>query len=528
MTFTARSIAALKNFWRTAVVIDDTVEFDSESVPQTKLLEPRRGTLSVQQDQPSQFINAPLNGSAIVDAFWRHGILCTILKYHDTLMNDINTLLRSDILVLDWKLQDDGENVVNFIKCCADKYSNALHLICIYTAEKDMESIKKKMQDFNLNLTEYENKNVYSIESIYILVLNKPGAKEIKPLNGTGIISVEPENLPEILLNEFAQVVGGLLRNAVFHSIGAIRNNTYALLNRFSADLDPSFVTHRIYSMPCDDTEQHIIPLICSEIGSILRQENISMHLNKGAIYDLIYNDAMPKIKKEIFESNIEEEIFNSAINHILSFGIDSKYTGDDSQNAKLISNAVSKLRSRSRKATESNMTALWGSENSSLADAKLSILMSCTHFYNSTMPILQSGSIIKKDEKYYVCIQPPCDCYRIKEGRYFLFISLNTVNKDEGFDITLLNHTEVIYLARDKKIYNLKSIYFEPQNTEESISALKFGDDFVFESTYEDKFIFCAQLNEVHAIRLIQKYSENLARIGLIESDWQRRCCKN
>ena len=131
---------------------------------------------------------------------------------------------------------------------------------------------------------------------------------------------VDQKELPNVLLEEFSTVVGGLLRNAVFYSIAAIRKNTHTLLDRFSADIDPAFVSHRVYSNPCEDTEDHIVPMICSEIGNILRQENISNHLNKETILNWT-NSSNVKIDINIFNNNNfkDANFENNFLNYILS-----------------------------------------------------------------------------------------------------------------------------------------------------------------------------------------------------------------
>lgn len=174
-------------------------------------------------------------------------------------------------------------------------------------------------------------------------------------------------------------------------------------------------------------------------------------------------------------------------------------------------------------------MTRFLGAENPSLADVKLSMLMSCVHFYGNTPPIMQSGTIIKEigSDNYYGCIQPPCDCLRIEqEGRPFLFTPLQEVSIDSSFDISfLLDGTDTpSYLSKYKKAYKVKTIHFIPSTAGESICAKPSSQGYIFKDADDKEYIFCMQLNEIHALRLIQTYSSDLARIGLMESDWQRR----
>lgn len=525
MIFTARSIDALKAYLRTAAVIDDAAlaTQPKEPAPATTLQTPGRGAQASQQPEgPKEFKGPFLNVPALVDAFLEQDILCTVFGRKEVLTENIAALLRSDILVVDWRLCDDGSRTAKFISDCATEHPNALHMICIYTSEKDFAAIEQKLRDISPNLEKRQDSPpAYSIGSTYVLIVDKDHREE---------------TLPKLLLDAFAPLVGGLLRNAVFHSIGAIRNNTHALLNRFHPDLDPAFVTHRVYSTPCEDTEQHIIPLICSEIGNILRQEKISDNLNKTITREWIEDTTIHTLSENVFPSP-SQEVLHDALDHILSLGIDGKYIKDTStqerqKHANKVSDLIGKYKKSGEKsqAKKSKMTEYWGAKNPSLADIKLSILMSCVHFYNKTIPTIQSGTIIKEinidENKYYCCIQPPCDCFRIEqEGRHFLFIPLTEVDNDTFFDISLLDRcSSPIYLKKIKNIYQLETILFVPSHAGENICATAIENNFVFTSKDERKFVFCAQLNEIHALRLIQTYSSNLARIGLMESDWQRR----
>lgn len=321
MTFKDRSIGALQAYLRTAAVIDDAAlaTQPKESAPATTLQTPGRGAQASQQPEgPTEFKGAFLDVPALVDAFLEQDILCTVFGRKEVLTDNIDALLRSDILVVDWILfdGDDGSMTASFIHECAVRHPHALHMICIYTSKNDLGAIEQKLRDLSPNLEKRQDSPpAYSIGSTYVLIVDKDHGEK---------------TLPKLLLDAFAPLVGGLLRNAVFHSIGAIRNNTHALLDRFHPDLDPAFVTHRVYSTPCEDTEQHIIPLICSEIGNILRQEKISDNLNKTITREWIEDTTIHTLSENVFPSP-SQDVLHDALDHILSLGIDGKYIKDTS-----------------------------------------------------------------------------------------------------------------------------------------------------------------------------------------------------
>ena len=505
MTFPARSIDALKAYLRTAAVIDDAAltTQPKESVSATTLQTPGRGVQASQQpEEPGEFKGARLAVPPLVDAFLEQGILCTVFGRKEVLTNNIDALLRSDILVVDWILfdGDDGSMTANFIHECTVRHPHALHMICIYTSANDLGAIEQKLRDFSPNLKKRQDSPLaYSLGSTYVLIVDK-GHRE--------------EALPKLLLDAFAPLVGGLLRNAVFHSIGAIRTNTHALLNRFHPDLDPAFVTHRVYSNPCEDTEQHLLPLISSEISSILAQEGIPQQLNSEAIQCWLDSGSSRNNNSGIPQAI--KDIINQKRADILQKGIMSIQE-------------IKKHSEIKRILKESLLTAFWGAKDGTKSDAMLAMLMACEHRYSTVEPMLKSGTILKlkDDKKYFLCIQPPCDCVRIEsEGRPFIFAHVSRCKKKDKFNFTVMNQDGTItYLAKDSKAYKASLIKFKPDAGKTYISAKEDSGKWLFTDIDGNQYELLFQLNELHALRTIQECSNNLSRIGLMESDWQRRC---
>lgn len=117
MTFKNRSIGALQAYLRTAAVIDDAA-LKLQSREAAPLSTPGRGRPPLQQsDAPRAFNGATLDVPALVDAFLEQGILCTVFGRKEVLTDNIDALLRSDILVVDWILfdDDDGSMTASFI-----------------------------------------------------------------------------------------------------------------------------------------------------------------------------------------------------------------------------------------------------------------------------------------------------------------------------------------------------------------------------------------------------------------------------
>lgn len=525
-TFKEHSKVALEEFLRTAIVVDDNVDADSAmqetSLQSGELIEPGResSTAVVSREAPAQHVSSALDSKALVDAFFKKGILCTVLERSD--MPNMENMLRADILVLDWMLGDDGSKTTEFIKQYIEKHPHVLRMICIYTSERDTSKIFNKLTVELPDINEpVQGKNILQKNNTYIILFHKGTASTSAPQGGALSQSIQEKELPSALIEYFAPLVGGLLRNAVLRSIGAIRNNTHTLISRFPAILDPAFVTHRAYSTPCEDTEQHVVPLICSEISNILLQEKIPNNLNLKAINAWIDDKDMKSCKRRTLNMDGSKlDSINNCIKALIKNGIE--YIDS-------INDISKEVRTGIKKAKESTMTKYCGAKEPQKADATLAILMSCEHIYSDSYPILQAGTLIKQEntENYFLCVQPPCDCVRIEEsGRTFLFAPVSVVTSQNKFDFVFIDNSDnVIYFKKDKKIYRMKTIIFSPRSGENSIFAYREDGDIYFKDNENGKFIFILQLKDVHALREIHEYASNLARIGLTESDWLRRC---
>ena len=515
-SFTTRSEEALKRFLRTAVVVDDHISFknNESKVINKEVNIPSRGSAAASgrtQEPPAENKNKELDGTTLVNEFLNQGVMCTLLERKE--IPNIDQLLMSDILILDWKYgdNDDGECTIEWIQEYTYKHPSAIHFICIYTSD-DIKNVYNKFEEMkeadsticNISIGE----DVIKINNTYIAVLQKSSNTDGKKVN--------EKNLPQKIIEIFASSIKGLLINAVLHSIGAIRDNTYALLSRFPASLDPAFLTHRTYSNPCEDTEKHIIPIICSEINSILLQSGIDKNLNIETIRSWINENKQDNdcIKLSDYDKNKDKYINMFLENGYEMFEKLSEYK----EVRKCVSNSV---------LDQSNFTKFWGSKNPQMADAELAMLMSYEYNYKDNLPILQSGTVVKNrdTEKYYICLQPSCDCVRIQGERCFIFAPLDKVPVKKKFDFVSIENGNLIYLKKDKKVYNLKMIKFSPKDGEKHISSCNDNNTFYFESDDHEIYIFILQLKEVQTLRTVRDSSEELSRIGLMESDWLRRC---
>ena len=162
-SFATRSEDALKHFLRTAVVVDDRVSsISKENVSVLKT--PSRGiktdiaTVSTSGDSQDRGVD----GTALVEAFLKEDILCTVLERRSGLEDDEKIPI-ADIFVLDWMFGDTGGKAVACIKKCTVDHPHAVHLICIYTSEPDISKISKKIKEDFPGVIGIESNNIFKI-----------------------------------------------------------------------------------------------------------------------------------------------------------------------------------------------------------------------------------------------------------------------------------------------------------------------------------------------------------------------------
>ena len=105
------------------------------------------------------------------------------------------------------------------------------------------------------------------------------------------------------------------------------------------------------------------------------------------------------------------------------------------------------------------------------------------------------------------------------------LFISKSVLQLIQRNFTFINSDKKIIYLTLDRKVYESSRMKFSPLTGKTCIVAEKDSETWFFKDTDGNKYELLFQLNELHAARAIQECSNNLSRVGLMESEWQRRC---
>ena len=553
------SFEIVKDFLQSVVVIDDRAYINQEEQPKAVANKPGRSPLKLSDVEPKHSEKTDaiipsnkelenLNAKELIDSFAEKGLVCAVIKPEEKGSNDSlikKTKLaahRADIIILDWQIgneQNNGDKAVELIKAIIEfdtisttpNSSKRLRLIAIYTSNPDTHSIiikvKKELDIKETQPNNFELKN----EALKIVVYQKAGG--VKKQHESRVI--EEVDLPEYLIKDFANMTQGLLSNVALKSLGALRENTHRILSKFNSNLDAPYIAHRILTNPPEEAEAHPIPLITSEFNDVLEDCNVIDCITPNAIkkwIDTLIQNEVLQDEKVVGMTALE---IQTAMIDLLKNGLEIEIK-DDKKHSEWL-NLLNNLNGAEKdKFSDFTKLLIPNQDDAKDIDADFAILTTLKSGYNTPVPYLKLGSIVKKGSSYFVCIQPLCDSVRLKEKRAFPFLKLNfpATKNPNNFEIVVKSNKKNVFLKIDYKPHNLKLFSFKPGGIEGEIKASKDTDGF-FYFTSEDKdganktikYQWVADLKYPHAQRIINEFAYKFSRVGLMESDWLRRMAR-
>ena len=264
-----------REFLLTAAVVDDEPYYGE---PKTvgRLRTPTRADATVDDDSPAGSpARVGLAADAITEAFSEVGLICGVVKQPRDGSVAVEAVRRADLVVIDWQLHhDDGKRALELLQeILKGDQGQRLRLIAVYTWESPIGQIGRRICHF-LSKNGYQVDNGGSEEPVTlssgycrIEIYEKSGNSDPK---GRG---VSEEDLPERLIEDFARMTQGLLPGIALVALTAVRENAHRVLGTFEGKLDAAFLTHRACLPIPDDSEQHIVTQIASELAAIMEEE---------------------------------------------------------------------------------------------------------------------------------------------------------------------------------------------------------------------------------------------------------------
>ena len=475
-----------------------------------------------------------MNAEAVIAGFAEIGSVCAVLSAapgREFRGKTVRAARRADIVILDWKIQDSvGNEALAVMRDIldGDRHSQRLRLLAIYTGEPDLggiyERVRGEVSGFyeEHELEEREGLRM-SKGPLHIVVLAKGGV-HTGPQGESPDPQVTEDQLAERLTDEFAQMVGGLLRNTAIAGIAAIRDNAHRILAKFEKGLDPAYLGHRLLLPYPPDAEDHIEEALGAEINSVIEEHRPGAHANIEAIRSwlaLRESEGLPLSEPFSFpgEPSASERWMN-----LLSRGIGSP-------SATLPSGAgKATLEKRGTEAFAQDAEAAMTSNR------RFAALLNLKTHYPGRPPRLTLGTILVTgdgaESRYLLCLQPKCDCVRLQVVTGFPLLPLIALREEvrsSGEILRLVLETENghwEHFGLEAKPSDLTIRFFEPGTSRPGeVTALEEQPgQFYFVDADGVRYRWVAEMKDEHALKVAGEVASALARPGPNDSEWLRR----
>lgn len=519
----------VESFLHSVVVLDDVLEMSAvgekrlAAVSVSEITSPSYPErLSATDDTDmSPDRGAPLNVDVVVNAFADMGLVCSVLNpapfddARESLGNPFprritKAAVRADIVVLDWKIRDSsGEITLDILRqiLSDDCSSRRLRLIAIYTGEPNLceiaESVKKTIQEFYMeNELESEHLSRLSKGPIRIVTLAKEGTISSHSPS-SGFSEVTEVQLANTLVEEFVSMTSGLLPNVALAGIGTIRNKAHSILERFTQELDPAYLGHRLLLPYPPDAEGHLVEALASEILSVLQEGRPGAQASIEAIGKRLRDTRQMKWRD------------------ILQYGLDDPSV--------VLPHKKDTHNCYGKKEIIKCGTGFFTDEREIL-DRRFAALLNLKSRYSQRMPRLTLGTILYEigndSRHYFLCLQPKCDSIRLTCASGFPMLPLRQVQPGKSCDIIVEREKDQ---WEDFKITTKPSKLFIPRfapgrNPPGEVLAKGESGGFYFEDVGGVKYWWAAEMKDEHAFRFAGQVASVLARPGPNDAEWLRR----
>jgi hypothetical protein len=561
--FFQTSLKVAERFLQTAVVIDDRAFIRNEvrePIPHAIDAPPTPSTAApLAGDSVPHSAVAPtdalivtpdtdphgINAETVIRSFAERGIVCSVLqRFQFQNPADVGTsgqkvLIPADILVIDWQVhRDDGsdssEETLDFLTAAVDESTQytpeQLRLIIVYTGALDLLEVADKIEkrltkSGELPPQKYGN-FAFQIGASRIVVLGKFSkfrSQENKEQQVEG-----DAYLAARATREFTAMTAGLISNVVLDGLASIRHVTHRILARFPPLLDAPFLAHRSLLSPPSDGNDHLLPLIASEIEAILEERWDPDLLSDETIGQWLKTRRDPKPMLDRIP-NVTTEQAQQAVRDICLKGVyqhgDFSIPGQPGW--------VKKLAKDEKGGSDlEKLTELIGAEKAESANERLEELMSLKTRYGKKPPTLTLGTLVKLqpktgDASYWLCLQPACDCFirTDEDQRAFPFLSIK--NSNQSFNLLAGHSGSYIRLKWEPRLHRIQMFEFQANSAVHAVVSVEAEGGFRFYAVDKSEFHWIGELKFPQAQRIANALAAASSRVGLTESEWLRRSAK-
>lgn len=540
---------AVENFLQTVVFVDDKIyappptgtvlEEKKVFAPKTrksstKSAEKKNSIASVVAPEKSEEV-APFSPHDIQASFAKKRIVCSLhqpLKRNSVgVESDTYKLCAcADIIIVDWDLYGDGGVkakilVENLVIQSLKEDPHQLRLVLIYTdtpelfdiSNKVFERLSEKIPD-EIECKDADKGLAFHTLNARVVVLGKPA----KRLDEFKLFEVSEEELADRAISEFCKLADGMLQGGILMGLAAIRKQSRKILTKFHSGLDAAFLSHRALGLPHEEAFDHITPLLVAEIEAVL-EDSLPTPLIDNSIIENWCKDKWTSAghAKQFVSKGIDIHEFAKDF-CIKGMDIAGSYTPGKKPDLKKTIKSLQNNSPRWPLADTPHFKTLTSylSKDSSGNDLReLSALMSQRTYYGDNRH-LTLGTIIREsegDKRYLLCLQPTCDCVRLKKASTFIFCLLQEAKGEKATHVVgdSKGFTDLIYKPKSESCVTLT---FKPNKGFVTANKLEFSDH-----PDGNRYQWIAQLKTKHAQRAAEQFARELSRVGLTESEWLR-----
>ena len=511
-----------RRFLLTAVVVDDELSVAS-ATPVGGLTPPGTGA-GKSPPKPTAADNGasrPLDVQPITWSFARQGMVCGVVSPHEPGEEQRDQALaravaRADIVILDWKLnRTSGTDALPLLQeILKDDRRHRLRLVAFYTGEPDREAIRdkivKSLRDLDSphrTVSLDEERSAIDFGPCRIVVYGKPGA------GGRDQNRVVPEaKLADRVINDFADMVEGLLPSLVLTALASVRNNEYRVLERFGRSLDPAFLAHRASLPQPPEAAEHMVEQIASELHGVMAD---AVGRRKPAGIKAIALWLADRFGDGEVEFGPNKEMSLPEVVEMLAHGIEEK---------------PGPLRAAGKDYDILSRGLSGGDCDGRELDRRLASVMSFRLVPEGTPPQLSMGTVVRAVgadiEATLLCVTPRCDSVRLKGPSSFLFIPLSDPKPYTPQLVVPTQDSEHRRMTISLNPAQWRSVDFEPNRERECVLAAG-GDSseaFTFKDVGGGEYRWVGELKAESAQSIAQAIAERMSRIPLNKSEWLRR----
>lgn len=544
--FRSRTREIVMSFLQTAVILDDLavmspsgLEPSIESITQSITVPDYPVSPAIDNvGNESDLRGARLNADAVVAGFADIGSVCAVLSAtpgEDYQRRAVKAAQRADIVILDWKIHDTfGEEALEVMRGILqdDRHSRRLRLIAIYTDEPKLEAIRQDIQDAVADFYMDDRLKVerfrVSKGPLHVIVLAKENTLKGMPSDYRNQ-EVSERLLADRLVDEFALMTGGLLRNVAIAGIASIRGNAHRILTKFEQSLDSAYLGHRLLLHHPPDAEDHLVEAIGSELISILEEDQSGACANTGAIKSWLELQEREGL-------NLNDPVCIREAHGHVDVWLDLLHRGFEAPDA--LEPIVISKKQLQKTSTEPFAA---GANDARQSNRRFAALLSLKTRYPGNSPRLSIGTVLCTREcnesRYFLCLQPKCDSVRLCVPTGFPLIPLRRLN-DVMVGSGARSLRLVVETARDHwehfgietKPSEMTVRFFKPGPNPPGIVVATNDEDgkFYFKDVRKNKYRWMAELKDEHALAVAGEVASALGRPGPNDTEWLRRASGN